>query len=64
LDQDEFDVHKIKFSYPEALINKIKEVETDIVAQYRKHEFKIYLNKKVFDNQEQELKSNVKNKYE
>lgn len=53
LDQDEFEEHSVKFKYPPELINKIKEIETDIVNQYHLHKFKAYFNKKTLDDQDE-----------
>jgi protein associated with RNAse G/E len=54
LDQDEFEEHSVKFKYPPELVNKIKEVEADIVNQYHLHKFKKYFDKKTLDDQEEE----------
>jgi protein associated with RNAse G/E len=43
LDLNEFHEHSVKYQYPEKLINKIKQVQSDILNKFNRHEFKHYL---------------------
>ena len=44
LDQDEFNEHLVKYQYPPKLVEKIKNVQHEVLEKFRRKEFDQYLN--------------------
>lgn len=47
LDENEFEVHKTKYSYPDSLINKIKIAEAEIIEMFKNKTLKNLINHEI-----------------
>jgi protein associated with RNAse G/E len=61
VDLDEYSENKVKYQYPQKLIEKIKIVEADIVKSFKNREFDQYIDRELIDYYNRHMKTKRNN---